>query len=87
MLGRDILSQGSSKPPHAVNTARECVVQPDVQLLHRSASSPASETHPQTTHYGNPTAAALSASTLAICRAVIQPRGFTQSAVAVSGKI
>jgi hypothetical protein len=33
------------------------------------------------------TNAALSASTLMICRAVIWPRGFTQSAAAVSGEI
>jgi hypothetical protein len=26
--GRDILSQGSDKPPHAINTAFPCVVQP-----------------------------------------------------------
>jgi len=55
-------------------------VQPSVELFNRAA-------HYQLAHDGELGSSLFSASTLAICWGVIWPRGFTQSAAAVSGEI
>lgn len=83
----DVLPQYPDKASRAVNAPCAGVVQPDAS---RSTVPPRSKPRKRIANARivvKSADAALSASTLMICRAVIWLRGFTQSAAAVNGEI